>query len=82
MKEETVHSKKFPPFFLAFTATPSPYPRTSQDTHCFDYASLLKWVKSSDCVYLLGCGLSNLIPNSILFGPQTPHNKVHIIFRK
>ena len=74
--EESVPSRKLPPFFLAFIATPSPYPRTSQDAHCFNYASILGWVKSSECVYLLGCGLSNLIPNPILLGPRTPHKNV------
>ena len=63
--------RNFLPFFLAFTATSSPDHKTLQDSPYFNSASILKWVKSLGCVYLLGCGLSNLTPSPILLGPQT-----------
>jgi len=74
VEEESVPSRKLPLLFLVFIATPSPYPRTSQDTNCLDFASILGWVKSLEHIYLFGFGLSNQLPNPILLGPRTPHN--------
>ena len=67
-EKEIVPSGKLPPLLSAFVATPFHYPRTLQGALCLDYASILEWVESSECVCLLRYALSNLILNPFLFG--------------
>jgi len=73
-EEESVPSRKFPPIALASIATPSPYPRTSQNTNCLDSTSILGWMKSLVHIYLFRLGLSKLFSDPILLGPWTLHN--------
>ena len=61
---------------LASIATPFPYLGTSQDANFFDSVSILRWMKSSEHIYLFGFGLSKLFPGPILLGPRTPHKSI------